>query len=85
MPQGPASASKGIANCPNRPQHSIGSDNTSLHLLLMCVLSHVQLLGLELDSLSNSMDWSLPSSSVYGIFQARILKWVAISFSRGSS
>ena len=85
MPQGPASASKGIANCPNRPQHSIGSDNTSLHLLLMCVLSHVHLLGLELDSLSNSMDWSLPSSSVYGIFQARILKWVAISFSRGSS
>ena len=26
-----------------------------------------------------------PSSSVLGIFQARILKWVAISYSRGSS
>ena len=45
MPQGPASASKGIANCPNRPQHSNGSGNTSLYLLLMCVLSHVQLFG----------------------------------------
>ena len=28
---------------------------------------------------------SQPGSSVHGIFQARILKWVAISFSRGSS
>ena len=33
----------------------------------------------------NSMDCSLPGFSVYGILQARILKWVAISFSRGSS
>ena len=30
-------------------------------------------------------DCSLPGSSVQGIFQARILKWVAISCSRGSS
>ena len=31
------------------------------------------------------MDRSQPGSSVQGIFQARILEWVAISFSRGSS
>ena len=31
------------------------------------------------------MDCSLPGSSVHGISQARILEWVAISFSRGSS
>ena len=31
------------------------------------------------------MDCSLPDSSVHGIFQARILGWVAISFSRASS
>ena len=31
------------------------------------------------------MNCSLPGSSVHGIFQARILGWVAISFSRGSS
>ena len=31
------------------------------------------------------MDCSPPRSSVHGIFQARILEWVAISFSRGSS
>ena len=31
------------------------------------------------------MDYSPPGSSFHGIFQARILEWVAISFSRGSS
>ena len=31
------------------------------------------------------MDWSPPGSSVHWILQARILEWVAISFSRGSS
>ena len=36
-------------------------------------------------SLSLFMDCSLPGSSVHGISQARILEWVAISFSRGSS
>ena len=34
--------------------------------------------------LCNPMDYSLPSSSVHGILQARILKWVAIPFSRRS-
>ena len=31
------------------------------------------------------MDCSLPGASVHGILQARILEWVAISSSRGSS
>ena len=31
------------------------------------------------------MDCSLPGSFVHGIFQARVLEWVAISFSRVSS
>ena len=31
------------------------------------------------------MDCSLQGTSVHGIFQARILEWVAIAFSRGSS
>ena len=30
-------------------------------------------------------DCNLPGSSVHGIFQARVLEWVAIFFSRGSS
>ena len=36
-------------------------------------------------NLSNPMDCSPPVSSVHGILQARILEWIAISFSRGSS
>ena len=35
-------------------------------------------------TLCNLMDCSLPDSSIYGIFQERVLEWVAISFSRGS-
>ena len=31
------------------------------------------------------MDCSLPGSSIHGIFQARVLEWIAISFCRGSS
>ena len=30
---------------------------------------------------SNPMDYSLPGSSIYGIFQARVLEWGAIAFS----
>ena len=41
-------------------------------------LSHAQLF-------CDSMDCSPPGSSVHGIFQAKILEWIAISFSRGSS
>ena len=36
-------------------------------------------------TLCDSMDCSPPGSSVHGISQARILEWVAISFSKGSS
>ena len=36
-------------------------------------------------TLYNPMDCSPPDSSVHGILQARILEWVAISLSRGSS
>ena len=36
-------------------------------------------------TLCDPMDCNPPSSSVHGILQARLLKWVAIPFSRGSS
>ena len=32
-------------------------------------------------TLCDPMDCSLPGSSIHGIFQARVLEWVAISFS----
>ena len=36
-------------------------------------------------TLCDPMDCSLPGSSIHGILQARVLEWVTISFSRGSS
>ena len=45
--------------------------------MVVKLLSHVQPFNYPL--------CNLPGSSVHGIFQARILEWVAISFSRGSS
>ena len=36
-------------------------------------------------TLCNPMDYSLPGFSVHGILQARILEWVAMPSSRGSS
>ena len=36
-------------------------------------------------TLCDPMDCSLLGSSIHGILQARILEWVAISFSRRSS
>ena len=50
-------------------------------LFIVCACSVIQLRPI----LCNPMDCNPPGSSVCGIFQARILKWVAISFSRGSS
>ena len=50
------------------------------HDYLGAVLSH----SVITDS-CNSMDCSLPGSPVHEISQARILEWIAISFSRGSS
>ena len=47
----------------------------------MCMSVHAQLCP----TLCDPMDCNLPGSSVHGIFQARILECIAISFSRGSS
>ena len=46
--------------------------------MFMCVYAQFCL------TLCNPMDCSPPSSSVYGISQARILEWIVISFSGGS-
>ena len=46
------------------------------YIALVLLFSHVQLFP---------MDCNLPGFSVHGISQARILEWVAVFFSRGSS
>ena len=43
---------------------------------------HIKLLQL-CPTRCHAMDYNQPGSSVYGIFQARLLEWIAISFYRG--
>ena len=54
-------------------------------LLLLLVMYFVVLVDKSRPALLRSQDCSLWGSSVHEISQARILEWVAISFSRGSS
>ena len=57
-----------------------------LHLVLFWVLPESESeVTLSCPTLCDPVDCSLPSFSVHGILQARIMEWVAISFSRGSS
>ena len=52
-----------------------------------CLLSHMKWseVAQSCPTLCDSMNCSLPSFSIHGLFQARVLEWTAISFSRGSS
>ena len=51
----------------------------------LCVCVCVCVCAQSCLTLCDPMDCSPPGSSVHGIFQAVILEWVTISFSRGSS
>ena len=65
------------------PEASLTSGTASLQDPRVCskwrvfMLSHVQL--------CKPLDGSPPGSSVHGILQARLLEWVAVPSSRGSS
>ena len=64
--------------------HLVKTDNCFSPIL--CFWLVVVYLGAKSHlTLCNTVDYSLPGSSVHGISQARILVWVPISFSRGSS
>ena len=55
--------------------------------IYICVCVNIYMFSVSQSCLTlcDSLDCSLPGSSVHGIFQARILEWVAISSSMGSS
>ena len=66
-----------------RPWDSPGKNTgVDCHFLLQCrkVKSESEV-AQSCPTLRDSMDCSLPGSSVPGIFQARVLEWVAIAFS----
>ena len=53
------------------------------HFLLQCMKVKIENeVAQSCLTLRNPMDCSLPGSSVHGIFQARVLEWVVISFSK---
>ena len=65
------------------PWDSLGKNTgVGCHFLLQCmkVKSESEVAQLCL-TLLDLMDCSLPGSSIHGIFQARVLEWVAIAFS----
>ena len=52
------------------------------HFLLQCMkVKSESEVAQSCPTLSDPMDCSLPGSSVHGIFQARVVEWVAIAFS----
>ena len=55
------------------------------HFLLQCIqVKSESEVAQSCPTLSDPLDCSLPGSSVHGIFQARVLEWGAIVFSRRS-
>ena len=68
-----------------RPWDSPGKNTgVGCHFLLQCMKMKMKSeseIAQSCPTLSDPMDCSLPGSSVHGIFQARVLEWVAIAFS----
>ena len=66
-----------------RPWDSPGKNTgVGCHFLLRCMkVKNESEVAQLCPTLSNLMDCSPPGSSIHGIFQARVLEWVAIAFS----
>ena len=90
-----AAAAKLLQSCPTLRPHrrqptrlplpwDSPGKNTGVgcHFLLQCMKVKSQSeVAQSCLTLSEPMDWSLPGSSIHGIFQARVLEWGAIAFS----
>ena len=76
----------GMYELKTQVHHSIPqSESEELNEMVAQVLSMLRAKSLQSClTLWDPMDCSSPGSSVYGVLQARILEWVAISFSKGS-
>ena len=84
-PEIPLSASRDPLQVPGKlPQLQAISSS----LLWISTVFHNEvkvLVGQSHPTLCDPMDCSLPGRSLHGILQARVLEWVTVSFSRGSS
>ena len=92
-----AAAAKSLHSCPTlcdpidgsppgspSPWDSPGKNTgVGCHFLLQCMkVKSESEVTQSCPTLSDPMDYSLPGSSIHGIFQARVLEWGAIAFSR---
>ena len=89
-------AAKSLQSCPTlqphrqqptrlpRPWDSPGKNTgVGCYFLLQCMkVKSESEAAQSYPTLSDPMDCSLPGSSIHGIFQARVLEWGAIAFSR---
>ena len=92
-----AAAAKSLQSCPtqcdphrrqhtrlHRPWDSPGKNTgVDCHFLQCMKVKSESEVAQSYSTLCDPMDCSLPGSSVHGIFQARVLEWVAISFLQG--
>ena len=69
-----------------RPWDSPGKNiGVGCHFLLQCMrVKSESEVAQSRPTLSDPMDCNLPGSSVHGVFQARVLEWGAIAFSKES-
>ena len=79
---GAYSSAQGLLRCTYKAPLTLQSRVWTMvlwHCMYVCEVAQL------CPTLFDPMDCSLPGSSVHGIFQAIVLEWIAISFSRGSS
>ena len=96
--QGRTATAKSLQSCPTLcdpidgsppgspcPWDSPGKNaGVGCHFLLQCMkVKSESEVAQSYPTLSDPMDCSLPGSCIHGIFQARVLEWVAIAFSQG--
>ena len=91
-----AAAAKSLQLCPTlcdprqqptrlpRPWDSPGKNTgVGCHFLLQCMKMKCEREGAQSYlTLSEPMDYSLPGSSIHRVFQARLLEWIGIAFSK---
>ena len=65
--------------------HGEAYGKPDLSISLPQIITHHKCISVSHSVGSNSLDCSWPGSSAHGILQARMLEWVAMPFSRGSS
>ena len=64
------------------PPSPFKNTGVGCHFLLQCMkVKSESEVAQSCPTLRDPMDCSLPGSSVHGVFQARVLEWVAIAFS----